>query len=150
VQALGTTRLLYRHRFKAAFRFQRAIQLEGEEQPGGEQKMEKINFKYIFPQTYNPQYAAHRRALRMRVWLLLGALSLGLLSGCAARPAVESSPAPNPGGVDLAPAESPSPAVVERPQPTADCIIKPVMSDEDYYKCGAMPPKPAPPRQRRE
>ena len=88
----------------------------------------------------------------MRVWLLLGALSLELLSGCAARPAVESSPsqAPNPGGVELAPAESPSPAVVERPQPTADCIIKPVMSDEDYYKCGAIPPKPAIPRQRGE
>jgi hypothetical protein len=88
----------------------------------------------------------------MRVWLLLGALSLELLSGCAARPAVESpsSRAPNPGAVELAPAESPSPAVIERPQPTAECIIKPVMSDEDYYKCGAIPSKPAIPRQRRE
>ena len=86
----------------------------------------------------------------MRAWLLLGALSLELLSGCAVRPAVESSRAPNPGGVELAPAESPSPAGVERPQPTADCIVKPVMSDEDYYKCGAIPPKPATPRQRRE
>jgi hypothetical protein len=85
----------------------------------------------------------------MRVWHLLGALSLELLSGCAARPAVES-PAPNPGAVELAPAESPSPAVVERPQPTAECIIKPVMSDEDYYECGAIPPKPAIPRKRRE
>ena len=82
----------------------------------------------------------------MRVWLLLGALSLGLLSGCAARPAVESSRAPNPVGAEVAPAESPSPAVVERPRPTADCVIKPVMSDEDYYKCGAIPPKPAIPR----
>jgi hypothetical protein len=85
----------------------------------------------------------------MRVWLLLGALSLELLSGCAARPAVESpSGAPNPGAVELAPAESP--AVIERLQPTAECIIKPVMSDEDYHKCGAIPPKPAIPRQRRE
>jgi hypothetical protein len=93
---------------------------------------------------------AHRSAMRMRVWLLIGALSLELLSGCAARPAVESpsSRKPNPGAVE--PAESPSPAVVERPQPTDECIIKPVMSDEDYYKCGAIPPKPAIPRQRRE
>ena len=82
----------------------------------------------------------------MRVWLLLGALSLELLSGCAAPPAAESSRPPNPGEVELAPAESPSPAVVERPKPTADCVIKPVMSDEDYYKCGAIPPKPAIPR----
>jgi hypothetical protein len=83
----------------------------------------------------------------MRAWALLGALSLGLLSGCAARPAVESpSQALNPGAAELAPAESPPPAVVERPEPTAECIIKPVMSDEDYYKCGAIPPKPAIPR----
>jgi hypothetical protein len=83
----------------------------------------------------------------MRVWLLLGALSLELLSGCAARPAVESpSQAPNTGAKELAPAGSPSPALVERPRPTAECIIKPVMSDEDYYKCGAIPPKPAIPR----
>ena len=88
----------------------------------------------------------------MRVWLLLGALSLELLSGCAARSGAESpsSRAPNPGAMELAPEESPSPAVVERPQPTAECIIKPVMSDEDYYKCGAIPPKPEIPRQRRE
>jgi hypothetical protein len=85
----------------------------------------------------------------MRVWLLLGALGLELLSGCAARPAVES-PSPNAGAKELAPAGSPSPALVERPRPTAECTIKPVMSDEDYYKCGAIPPKPAIPRQRRE
>jgi hypothetical protein len=83
------------------------------------------------------------------VWLLLGALGLELLSGCAPRPAVES-PAPNPGAVEVAPAESPAPAAVERRQRTADCVIKPVMSDEDYYKCGAIPPKPATPGQRRE
>ena len=87
----------------------------------------------------------------MRVWLLLGAFSLELLSGCAARPAVESpSMAPNTGAKDPAPAGPPAPALVERPKPTADCIIKPVMSDEDYYKCGVIPPQPEIPRQRRE
>jgi hypothetical protein len=87
----------------------------------------------------------------MRAWLLLGALSLELLSGCAAAPAVESpSPAPNTGTKELAPAESPAPALVERPRPTAECVIRPVMSDEDYHKCGALPPQPAIPRQRRE
>lgn len=78
----------------------------------------------------------------MRAWLLLAALTIQLLSACGSQPAAKSqAQGQNPRAEELEPAPQASPAV-ERPPLTDECVIKPVMSDEDYHKCGAIPPRP--------
>jgi hypothetical protein len=47
------------------------------------------------------------------------------------------------------PAASPAsskPAPAATPRPRGECVIKPVMSDDDLYNCGAMPRQPLVPR----
>jgi hypothetical protein len=71
-----------------------------------------------------------------------------------ARPAEKPPPVlrlPPPPGLS-APAEAPAsatapaPATAATPRPRGECVIKPVMSDDDLYNCGATPRPPVAPR----
>ncbi len=68
----------------------------------------------------------------------------------AAVPAPAAAPAPKPAPppVQQAPApRPPAPKPAAAPlKPTGDCVIKPVMSDQDFVNCGATPRQPVVPR----
>jgi hypothetical protein len=110
---------------------------------------------------------AHRGALTMRAWLVLSALALQLVPGpAAAQPQPPAEPPsvqlpaepPKPAGVEPVPLPAEPPPLVEKPAPESpppmiersnrrgECIIKPVMSDEDLLNCGATPRQPVLPK----
>jgi hypothetical protein len=74
-------------------------------------------------------------------------------------PRIAAAPKPEPPVLRLppppglsAPAEAPAPATAPAsakpatPRPRGECVIKPVMSDDDLYNCGATPRQPLVPR----